>query len=150
MKENPASFDAARVSALAEELRVVLGRLSRRLREQGHAEDLTSSQKSVLIRLERDGPATVSNLARAESVRPQSLGATVAALEAAGLVSGAIDPDDQRQTLLSLTPACRKWIKASRAAKEDWLYRSIQANLSSRQQAGLPRAVELLKRLADA
>ena len=146
MKENP---DTAAAAALAGELRVVLGKLSRRLREQGQAEDLTSSQKSVLIRLEREGPATVSTLARAESVRPQSLGATVAALEAAGLVSGTPDPDDGRQTLLSLTAACRKWIKTNRAAREDWLCRALQANLSSKEQAELTRAVELLQRLAD-
>ena len=149
MKGNPDTSDAARVSDLAGELRVVLGKLSRRLREQGHTGDLTLSQKSVLIRLEREGPATVSTLARAESVRPQSMGATVAALEAAGLVGGAPDPNDGRQTLLSLTVACRKWIKASRAAREDWLYRAIRANLSSKAQAELTRAVELLQRLAD-
>ncbi len=149
MSEKPDIPDAARTSALAGELRVVLGKLSRRLREQGQAEDLTSAQKSVLIRLEREGPATVSNLARAESVRPQSVGATVAALESAGLVRGAPDPADGRQTLLSLTGACRKWIKASRAAREDWLFRAVQANLSPREQAELARAVALLQRLAD-
>ena len=128
---------------------MVLGKLSRRLREQGQTEDFTSSQKSVLIRLESEGPATLSTLARAESVRPQSLGATVAALQAAGLVSGVPDPSDGRQILLSLTPAFRKWIKASRAAKEDWLYRAVQANLSSKEQTELLRAVEWLQRLAD-
>ncbi len=149
MKENLDTAHTAGASALAGELRVVLGKLSRRLREQGQAEDLTSSQKSVLIRLEREGPATVSTLARAESVRPQSLGATVAALEAAGLVIGAPDPNDGRQTLLSLTAACRKWIKTTRAAREDWLCRALLANLSSKEQAELTRAVELLQRLAD-
>ena len=128
---------------------MVLGKLSRRLREQGHAEELTSAQKSVLIRLEREGPATVSALARAESVRPQSLGATVATLEAAGLVSGTPDPSDGRQTLFSLTVACRQWIEASRAAREDWLLRSIQATFSPQEQTELHRAIELLKRLAD-
>ena len=149
MDEHPHVAGNARASALAGKLRVALGKLSRRLREQGHTEDLTSSQKSVLIRLEREGPATVSTLARAESVRPQSMGATVAALEAAGLVRGAPDPGDGRQTLLSLTAACRAWIKASRVAREDWLFRTVRTNLSPREQAELGRAVELLQRLAD-
>ena len=149
MNVKPGARDAARASALAGELRVVLGKLSRRLRGQSHAVDLTSSQISVLIRLEREGPATVSALARAESVRPQSLGATVDALKSAGLLTGAPDPSDGRQTLLSLTPACRERIKASRAAKEDWLDRTLQANLSAKEQAQLTRAVELLRRLAD-
>ncbi len=149
MKENPDVADIAGAAALAGGLRVVLGKLGRRLREQGHAEDLTSCQKSVLLRLEREGPATVSTLARAESVRPQSMGATVASLEAARLVRGAPDPDDGRQTLLSLTAACRKWIKATRTAREDWLCRAILANLSSKEQTELTRAVEWLQRLAD-
>ena len=63
---------------LAGEIRVTLSKLSRRLREQAHAADLTGAQKSALLRLERDGPATVTTLARAEGGRPQSMGATVA------------------------------------------------------------------------
>jgi DNA-binding MarR family transcriptional regulator len=141
--------EAARALALAAELRVLLGSLSRRLREQGHAGDFTGSQKSVLLRLERDGPATVTALARAEGVRPQSMGATVSSLEAAGLVSGSPDPADGRQTILSLTSACREWIKASREAREDWLFRAIRRKLTPREQEELAAAAELLKRLID-
>jgi DNA-binding MarR family transcriptional regulator len=82
-------------------------------------------------------------------MRPQSMGPLVAALEAAGLVSGAPDPADGRQTILSLTDACRKWIQEGRAARQDWLSRTIQARLSAQEQEDLARAVELLKRLAD-
>jgi DNA-binding MarR family transcriptional regulator len=141
--------DSARTLALAVELRVLFGRVSRRLREQAHPGDFTSAQKSVLLRLERDGPATVTTLARAESVRPQSLGATVAALQSAGLVDGAPDPADGRQTILSLTDTCREMIRISRAAKEDWLFRMIQSKLTSGEQEELSAAVELLKRLFD-
>jgi DNA-binding MarR family transcriptional regulator len=140
---------AAPTTSLAGELRVVLGKLGRRMRGQGHSEDLTSAQKSVLIRLEREGPATVSTLARLESIRPQSLGATVDALKAAGLVVGTPDPNDGRQTLLSLTPACVELIHATRAAKEDWLDRAIHSSLSPDEQNALPRVIALLQRLAD-
>ncbi len=140
---------AMRAPALAGELRVVLGTLVRRLREQTRPGGLTSSQAAVLGRLDRDGPATVTALARAEGVRPQSMGATVSALEAAGLVRGAPDPADGRQTLWSLTTACRRFIKANRAAREDWLCRAIRAKLAAKEQAELARAVGLLKRLAD-
>ncbi len=136
-------------SFLAGELRVVLSSLTRRLRDQAHSEDLTGSQKSVLLRLEQGGPATVTSLARAEGVRPQSMGATVAALEAAGLLSGAPHPSDGRQTILSLTPACRNWIDASRAARQDWLLQAIHAKLNAAEQDHLAQAVGLLKRLAD-
>ena len=145
-KDNP---DAARASALATELRVLAGRLKRRLRDDTHLSDLTGSQISVLSRLDRDGPATVTNLARAEGMRPQSMGANVSALEAAGLVSGAPDPNDGRQTILSLTPTCRKWIDAGRAARQDWLFRAIQTHLAPDEQEQLASAVELLKRIIE-
>src|ERR1700722_13674005 len=115
---------------LAGEIRVTLSKLSRRLREQAHAADLTGAQKSALLRLERDGPATVTTLARAEGVRPQSMGATVAALESMGLLTGAPDPADGRQIILSITSSRREWIRTAREAREDWLLRAIRAQLS--------------------
>jgi len=139
----------ARASTLAAELRSLFGKLKRRLRDQADSGDLTPSQVSVLLRLEREGPATVSALARAEGVRPQSMGATVATLEAAGLVSGEPDPNDGRRTILSLTQACRNWMGEARAARQDWLTRTIETKLSPEEQETLAKGVELLKRLAD-
>jgi len=135
--------------ALAGELRAVIGKLGRRLREQANRGDLTSSQVSVLGRLARDGPATVSSLARAEGMRQQSMGAIVSALQEAGLVTGTPDACDGRQTLLALTDRSREWIDASRAVRDDWLFRGIQIHLSPTEQDALAAAVEYLKRLAD-
>ena len=138
---------AERASTLARELRVLVGALRRRLREQGQAGDFTPSQASVLLRLERDGSATVTSLARAEGIRPQSMGATVAVLEAAGHVAGVPDPTDGRQVLLALTPACRAAIAAGRAAREDWLSRAIRRELDAAEQDQLAAAVTLLQRI---
>jgi DNA-binding MarR family transcriptional regulator len=146
---DPGESPSERVSALAAEFRALIGKLKRRLREQADTEDLTPSQVSVIFRLEKDGPATTSGLARAEGVRPQSMATVVAALEAAGLVSGAPDPTDGRQTLLSLTDACRQRILEGRAARQDWLSRTLQARLSVQEQDVLATAVGLLKRLVD-
>lgn len=140
---------SARAGALAEDLRSLVGKLKRRLREQTGPEDLTPSQVSVLLRLEKDGPATVSSLARSEKMRPQSMSTAVAALLDAGLVSGAPDPEDGRQTILSLTKACRERIRLGRAARQDWLSRTVSARLSLREQDELAAAVSLLKRLVD-
>jgi len=145
-KTNP---NSTRALALAGELRLVISQLRGRVREQTHLGDYTWSQAAVIIRLERDGPATASALARADGVRPQSMGATVAALETAGLVKGSPDPADGRQTILSLTDTCRKLLMAKRAAKEDWLFRAIQTRLSPAEQEKLATALELLKRLAE-
>lgn len=139
----------ARPPALAQDLRALLSKLKRRLREQGNMGDLTPSQVSVLLRLEKEGPATAASLARADGIRPQSMGPLIAALETAGLVSGAPDPNDGRQTLLSLTDACHKWANEARSAKQDWLTRAIQTRLSPQEQNELAASLELLKRLVN-
>jgi DNA-binding MarR family transcriptional regulator len=135
------------VAALAQDLRAFGAQLRRRLRIQANVGDLTPSQTAALLRLEIDGPATTSALARAEGVRPQSMGAVVSALEAGGLVKGLPDPADGRQTLLSLTDACREWLALGRAARQDWLARSIENELSRDEQAQLAAAMPLLQRL---
>jgi DNA-binding MarR family transcriptional regulator len=119
------------------------------LRAQANKGDLSLSQMAVLGTLDREGPATVTTLARAEGVRPQSMGATVAALQEAGLVGGAPDPADGRQVMLSLTEAARSWIKASRAAREDWLSQAIRSHLTSAEQQELASAIQLLRRIVD-
>jgi len=145
----PSITSETQSAALAAELRISLGKLIRRLREQTHPNDFTSAQKSVLLRLDRDGPSTVSALARAESVRPQSMRITVAGLETMKAIRGKPDPSDGRQTLIELTPGFRKHLIASRAAKDDWLLRVLQEQLSAEEQAELAAAVKLLERLAD-
>ncbi|HVY87758.1 MAG TPA: MarR family transcriptional regulator [Hyphomonadaceae bacterium] len=140
---------STRAYALAVEIRTLVRQLRRRLREQADTGDLTGSQQSAVVTLDRDGPMTVSALARAEGMRPQSMGQTVAALETLGLVAGSPDPEDGRQTIISLTPACRKTIKAGRAARQDWLMRTIETRLTAQEQEKLSDAVDLLKRLVD-
>ncbi len=76
--------------------------------------------------------------------------ANIAVLEAAGLVAGAPDPKDKRQTILSLTPACREWIISSRNARQDFLSRAIETHLSPAEQKELGRAINLLKRIVAA
>ena len=132
---------------LAAEIRAVAGKLKRRLREHGGRHDLTPSQVSVLLRLEKDDSATVSSLARAEGMRPQSMSAIVTSLQEVGLVSGAPDPGDGRQTLMSLTLKCLKWLHDGRAARQDWLTTRIWQKLSVQEQEKLQAALALLTRL---
>ena len=141
--------DAAFASTLAAELRTTFGNLKRKVRQQGEQNDFTSSQTAVILRLEKDGPATVSSLARAEGMRPQSMSAIVASLLEAGWVSGAPDPNDGRQTLISLTRKCQKLLKDGRAARQDWLTTTIRKKLSAREQEKLAAAVDLLARLIE-
>jgi DNA-binding MarR family transcriptional regulator len=149
MAETPPDNDAALASELVAELRTTLGHLKRKVRQHGGLNDFTSSQIAVIQRLEKDGPATVSSLARAEGMRPQSMSAVIAPLEEMGFVAGAADPNDGRKTLMSLTKTCRKWIEDGRAARQDWLARQIQQKLSAQEQKKLFSAIHLLARLTE-
>jgi DNA-binding MarR family transcriptional regulator len=150
MGKSHTDSEASSLSTTAAELRVLLGQLRRRLREQAGNGDLSVSQIAVLGRIEREGPTTVTALAQAEGVRSQSMGATVATLQAAGFIAGCAHPTDGRQTILSLTPACRAWIKKHRAQREDWLVRTMQAKLSPAEQKKVADAIHLLTRIVDA
>lgn len=149
MSTRRSSSQAGLAWTLAAEMRTVFRKLKQRLREQGGRSNLTPSQASILLRLENGGAVTVSSLARAEGMRPQSMSAVVLPLQKAGLVSGAPDPNDGRKSLMSLTPKCIKWIEEGRAARQDWLTTAISQKFSAQEQQQLKAALELLKRLAE-
>jgi DNA-binding MarR family transcriptional regulator len=134
---------------VAGDLRIVVGQLVRRLRAQSEGSDLTRSQSAVLGRLERDGAATATVLARAQGMRPQSMGTIIADLQAAGLIAGSPDPADGRKTILSLTDEAREQFRAGRLAREDWLTGAITATLSPAEIEHLSISVDLLRRLAQ-
>ncbi len=136
-------------AALASELRAVVSKLKRRFREHGGRADLTPSQASVIMRLEKEGSATVAALARAEGIRHQSMSAAVGSLLEADLVRGTPDPGDGRQMLISLTPRCLKWLRQGRAARQDWLTSTIAQRLSLREQEKLRTALDLLTRIVE-
>ena len=145
-----ADSDTDTAHALAVELRTLAAQLRRRLRQEASIADWTESQRAVLLRLERHEGATVTELAQAEGVRSQSMGATVALLTEAGWVTGTPDPADGRRTLLSITPQTRKAFRQVRAAREDWLQRTISARYSAAEQEQLAGALRLLQRLLEA
>jgi DNA-binding MarR family transcriptional regulator len=132
---------------LAADLRVVLGRLVRRLRAERRG--IPIGQITVLGRLDRQGPSGVSDLAAGERVRPQSMAATVAALTDAGLVARSPDPDDRRRVLITLTPTGLDALEADRRMRQDWLEDAIRRDLSPRERRVLAEATALLSRLTD-
>jgi DNA-binding MarR family transcriptional regulator len=134
--------------ALAE-LPTVVAKLRRRLHEEARNDDLTPSQFAAFRRLIADGPTTLTELANAEGMRPQSMGAIVAALQAAGFVAGEPDPNDGRRTILTITDASRDLVRANRAAKNDWLFRTLDENFTEAERAHLSQSVELLRRLIN-
>ncbi len=136
--------------AAVAELTLALRLLVRRIRAMAPAEtrDCTWSQRAVLVRLDEHGPATTAELARAESVKPQSMGAVVDSLEAAGLVERRPHPTDGRRINISLTPKGGAIRKKIREAKRAWLTQAV-SSLDKRERTALFAAGEIIKRLAE-
>lgn len=133
----------------ARDLRVVVSRVRRKLKEIYDVGDLTPSQTSVLSRLDKDGAASASDLAAAERVRPQSMAATLAVLDERGMIQRRADPHDGRRQLISLSPAGREFIDDSRQAREEWLTRALQDRYTEAERHALIEALALLDRLTQ-
>jgi DNA-binding MarR family transcriptional regulator len=131
---------------VASELRVVLGQLVRRLRAERR---FPLSHAAVLGRLNREGAQSVSDLAVAERMRPQSMAQTVADLEADGYVARRPDPGDRRRALVELTEHGLTVLEADRREREGSLATTIAHEMSAEEQATLRDAVPLLRRLAE-
>ncbi|RFC70165.1 MarR family transcriptional regulator [Streptomyces sp. AcE210] len=134
----------------ARELRVMFSRLRRRLREVSDSQDLTPSQVSALNRLSKAGAATASGLAASEGVRPQSMAATLTALDQHGLIERRPDPEDGRRQLVTLTDAGRESAEGTRQARGEWLARAFQDNYSEEERRTVVTALTLLERLTEA
>jgi DNA-binding MarR family transcriptional regulator len=143
---NPSPIDQAAVAA---QLRAVTVGLIRRLRSTASPGDLTWSQEAALLRLETGGPQTISQLARAEGTRSQSMGAIVAVLEGQGLVDRTADSNDGRQNIVTLTDTGRRALDDARAVKQDWLAERLTHELDQHEQGVLAQAVPLLQRIVD-
>ena len=146
MTATPASPSATDVAGA---LRASIGLLVRRLRQVHSEGDLSLPESSALARLERGGPATAATLARQEQISPQSIGATLSALQDRALIARAPDPADGRRIILSVTPAGRRLVGSRRSAKVEALARTLATEFSSDELAVLDTAAPLLQRLAE-
>ena len=134
----------------AGEVRVVFGRVKRRLTELADQDDLTPSQSSVLSRIDKDGPASASELAAAERVRPQSMAAILAALRAADLIQRHPDPEDGRRQVVSLTTAGRRRQQGDRRVRQEWLAQTLQHHCTEAQRQTILKALALLDNALEA
>ena len=132
---------------LAHELRETIGRLVRRLRAEPGP---SVGRLAVLSRLDRDGPASISDLAGRERMRPQSMAQTVHDLESAGLVSRRPDPADGRRATFWQTTAGVDLLQTTRAGRESWLTEVLERELDADERALVHGALALLSRIVDA
>ena len=133
----------------ARDLRVLFSRLRRRLLEVATADDLTPSQTAVLIRLVKDGPASTSQLAGAERVRPQSMATTLSGLDRHGMIVRTQDPEDGRRQLVDLTALGRRHGENDRKVRNEWLVRALQDRYTEPERRVINEALTLLSRLTD-
>ena len=120
--------------------------LLRRLRLESNPSELTWSQIAALTRLANGGPMTTADLARADGVKPQSMGATLAALEQEGLIERGPDPADGRQILFHLTELGVETRRYNRHLRREWLRAGI-ARFTPKEQRAIIAAAALMKRL---
>ena len=142
----PVSRSAA---TTAREVKVVFGRLRRRIRALALIDDLSSSQAAVLTRLHKEGPSSTSVLAGKEAVSHQAIGAILAVLEARGFIQRSPDPTDGRRQLISLTAAGVGQAENHIGAREEWLARVLQDGLTEDERRAVRHAMTLLDRLAE-
>ena len=142
----PVSRSAA---TTAREVKVVFGRLRRRIRALALVDDLSGSQAAVLTRLHKDGPSSTSVLARAEAVSHQAISAILAVLDNRGFIHRSPDPTDGRRQLISLTAAGVAQAENTTSAREEWLARALQDRLTEDERRVVRHAMALLNRLAE-
>ena len=133
-----------------EDFAMALGLLVRRIRADAPPElqEFSWTQKAVLRRLEKHGPATAADLARAEGVKPQSMGTALGSLEKMGLVERKAHPTDRRQIHIKLTARGITLRRNTKQATYAWLSRAI-AELDRQEQITVFKAGELFKRMAE-
>jgi DNA-binding MarR family transcriptional regulator len=143
MSQDPDADDVAAA------LRVSIGLLLRRLRQVPAEGELTLPESSALARLDRGGPTTATALARLEQISPQSMGATLSALEQRGLVERRPDPGDGRRAVISLTGAGLQALRNKRNARTHLMARALSAGFTPSELSQLVAAAPLLERLAQ-
>ncbi len=143
MREEPDPVDVAAA------LQVSIGLFLRRSRQSPAPGELTMPEMSALSRLDRGGPATPSELARAEQITPQGMGATLNGLVRRGLVERHPDPDDGRRTFMSLTDAGRKLVHGKRSARTRQLAQVLSDRFTSEEMRILVAAAPLIARLGE-
>jgi DNA-binding MarR family transcriptional regulator len=129
------------------DLMQAIGLLVRRTRNESYAGELSMTEAVVMSRLANDGPATTAALARAERMKPQSMGTTITSLEGMGIVRRTPHATDGRQMLIELTEKGILLRNKPREAKQMWLSQAI-AELDGEERDTLFKAAGIIKRLA--
>jgi DNA-binding MarR family transcriptional regulator len=139
----------ADATQVANDLRIVLGRIVRRLRQGHEAGELSLSELSVLSRLERHGSLPAGLLAEQERISPQAMTAILAVLEDRGLATRDADARDGRRASMSATAVGKKLLAGRRSLNAQRMALALDEALTPAERQELLAAIPLLERLAD-
>ena len=134
-------------SASDDELRMLLQRVARRIRNNRADGTMSDTKMGVLFRVE-ESPATPSQLAERERVTPPSMNRTLNGLEEAGLVKRSPDPDDARKVIVTITPAGNALIAETRRLRTAWFSQRL-AELTPDERAALEAVTPVLRRISE-
>lgn len=137
--------------AAAQDLRLAIGRVARRLRqlyttERGSAANFI--ELGILVRLEREGPTSPSTLAAGEGVTSQAIAGVVRELEQRGLVERTGSQTDRRRVAVAITDAGRELLISRENAVVDAMVSALADEYTPAERRQLESAVPLLNRLA--
>jgi DNA-binding MarR family transcriptional regulator len=134
-------------TTLGSQLRLVILRLGRRLRQQA-AGDVTPSQLSALSTVAKHGELTLGELAAIERIAPPSMTRIAARLEDQGWLERRADASDRRVARVAVSPAGQALLDETRTRRDAFLSSRLQ-QLTEQERSLLERAVPLLERLAS-
>lgn len=132
-------------ASLADGLRLSVGRLARRLRQQSLG-GLTPSQRSVLATLSRHGPLTMGRLAEVEAISRPAVTGITSRLADKGMVERRVHPEDRRSAVVAITERGANLLETGRRERTAFLATRL-AGLSPEERQRLADAVDLLDRL---
>jgi DNA-binding MarR family transcriptional regulator len=132
--------------AVANELRPVLLRLARELRQETEQLGVTSRQVTLLWLIRVNPGLSLRELAAEERISAPALSGHVDRLEKAGLLERVRDESDRRRVGLALTGEGDRLLKRVRARRTTWLAERLRG-LDDDELAALERAIEPLGKL---
>ncbi len=132
---------------LANELRPVILRMARQLRNETAQFGVTARQATLLALVEQRPGLTLRALAEAEAISAPSLSGHIDRLEAAGLLERVRSNVDRRRVGLELTGAGERLLRSIRARRTAWLAEHLEG-LDHTDLRAIEKAIEPLRRLA--
>jgi DNA-binding MarR family transcriptional regulator len=131
---------------VANQLRPVLLRLARELRQETEQLGITSRQVTLLWLIRANPGLSLRELAAKERISAPALSGHVDRLEKAGLIERVRDTDDRRRVGLTLTDEGERLLKRVRARRTSWLADRLKG-LDDDELAAIEAAIEPLRRL---